>query len=59
MDSNHTHLAVTILDSALKKDNNYYPQLFLKQSKYIKKKIIRHTNDHLNDFSPSNESDKK
>ena len=25
------------LDSALKKDENYYPQVFLKQFKYIKK----------------------
>ena len=29
VDSNHTFLAVIILDSALKKDDNYYPQVFL------------------------------
>ena len=28
--SNHTCLAVISLDSALKKDENYYPQVFLK-----------------------------
>ena len=28
LDSNHTCLAVIDLDSALKKDNNYYPQVF-------------------------------
>ena len=30
VDSNHTCLAVISLDSALKKDDNYYLQLFLK-----------------------------
>ena len=28
IDSNHTCLAVISLDSALKKDDNYYPQVF-------------------------------
>ena len=28
VDSNHTCLAIISLDSALKKDNNYYPQVF-------------------------------
>ena len=37
VDSNHTCLAIISLDSALKKDENYYPQVFLKQCKYIKK----------------------
>ena len=47
MDSNHTCLAVMSLDSALNKDRNYYPQVFLKECKYIekKKKVIRHNND--------------
>ena len=35
VDSNHTCLAVISLDSALKKDDNYYPQVFLKECKYI------------------------
>ena len=38
VDSNPTCLAVISLDSALKKDENYYPQVFLKGCKYIKKK---------------------
>ena len=41
--SNHTCLAVISLDSALKKDENYYPQVLLKECKYIKKNVIRHT----------------
>ena len=42
MDTDYTCLAVISLDSALKKDENYYPQVFLKERKYIKKKVIRH-----------------
>ena len=53
MDSNHTSLAVISLDSALKKDENYYLQVFLKEFKQIEKKIIRHINDNLSDFSSS------
>ena len=30
VDCNHTCLAVISLDSALNKDGNYYPQLFLR-----------------------------
>ena len=47
VDSNHTCLAVISLDSALKKGKNYYPQVFLKECKYIKKKPIRHIIDDL------------
>ena len=36
--SNYTCLAVISLDSILKKDENYYPQVFLKECKYIEKK---------------------
>ena len=32
------------MDSALKKDENYYPQVFLKECKYIKQKVIRYIN---------------
>ena len=39
VDSNHTCLAVISLDSALKKDDNYYSQVFLKERKYIEKKV--------------------
>ena len=55
VDSNHTCLAGISLDSALKKDENYYPQVFLKECKYIEKKVIRHISDNLSDFSESNE----
>ena len=55
MDSNHTCLAVISLDSALKKDEIYYPQMFLIECKYIEKKGIRHINYNLSDFSPSDE----
>ena len=34
VDSNHICLAVINFDSPLKKDENYYPQVFLKQCKY-------------------------
>ena len=59
MDSNHTFLAVIILDSALKKDENYYPQMFLKECKCIEKKVIRHTNNDLSDFFYSEECDEE
>lgn len=36
MDSNLTCSAAIGLDSALNKDGNYYPQMFLKECKYIK-----------------------
>ena len=35
VDSNYTCLVVISLDSALNKDGNYYPQVFLKECKYI------------------------
>ena len=37
LDSNYTCLAAIGLDSALKKDDNYYPQVFLIECKYIDK----------------------
>ena len=46
LNSNHTSLAVISLDSAPKKDDSYYLQVFLKECKYIEKKIFRHINDH-------------
>ena len=59
MDSNHTCLAVVCLGSALKNDENYYPQVFLKECKYIKNKVIMHINYDFSDFSSSNESDEE
>ena len=57
VDPNHTCLAVTSLDSALTNDKNYYPQVFLKEYKYIEKKEFRPIHDDLSDFSSSDESD--
>ena len=59
VDSNHTCLAVISLNCALKKDKNYYLQVFLKECKYIEKKLIKHINDNLSDFSSSDESDQE
>ena len=47
VDSSHTCLAVISLNSALKKDGNYYPQVFLKECKYIQKRVVRHTHDNF------------
>ena len=58
VDSSHTCLAVINLDFALKKDENYYPQVFLKECKCIDKKVVRHINDNLSGVSTSfDESD--
>ena len=54
-DSNHTCLAVISFDSALKINDNYYLQVFLKECKYIEKKVIRHIIDNLSDFSYSSD----
>ena len=53
VDANYTCLALISLDSALKKDENYYLQVFFKICKYIKKKLIGHINDHLSDSALS------
>ena len=47
VDSNHTCLEVISLDSALNKDGNYYPQVFLKDCK----EVIRHIIDDLESSS--------
>ena len=59
MNSNRTCLAVASLDSPLKKDEDYYLYVLLKECKYIKKKVIRHINDNLIDFLSSDESYKE
>ena len=57
---NYTCLAVINIGSALKKDENYYPQVFLKECKYIEKEVIRHITEDLKIFSDeSDESDEK
>ena len=38
LDSNHTCLAVISLNSAIKKDDSYYPQMLLKECSYIEEK---------------------
>ena len=53
VDSNYTCLAVITLDFALKKDDSYYPQVFLKECKCIEKKVVRYIHDSLSDFSYS------
>ena len=59
VDSTHSCLAVITLDSALKKYFNYYLQVFLKECKYILKKIIRHIEDNLSGFFSSDEADEE
>ena len=51
VDSSPTCLAVISLDSALNKDGNYYPDVFLKECKYIARKVIRNIIDDLESFS--------
>ena len=45
--SNHTCLAVISLDFSLKKDDNYYPQVFPKGYKHIEKKVVGHIHDNF------------
>ena len=59
VDFNHTCLTVISLDSALKKDGNYYLQVFLKECKYIENKVIWQINDNLSDFSSDDNSDEE
>ena len=59
VDSNFTCLLVIRLDSALL-DQNYYPQVFLKEYKYIKKEVVRHITKDIEILSDeSNESDEE
>ena len=60
VDSNHNSLAISTLDSVIKKDGNYYPQMFLEECKYIKKKVVRHIVDDLESSSDDpDESDEE
>ena len=59
VDSNYTCLEVIRLDSALKNDENYYPQVFLKECKCIKNRVIRLINDNLSDSYSSGYSDEE
>ena len=50
-DSNHTCLTVISLDSSLKNDENYCPQVFLKRMWVYWEKIFRQISDNLSYFS--------
>ena len=43
--ADYTYLAVISVRSALKKDENYYPQVFLKECKYIEKQLVKHISE--------------
>ena len=49
--SNYIYLAVIKVASTLKKDENYYPQRFLKECQYIEKEVIRHITEDIEIFS--------
>ena len=58
--SNYTCLAIINVDSAFKKDKNYYPQVLLKECKYIENKLIRYIiEDPNNTSNESNEPDEE
>ena len=59
LDSSHSCLAVISLDSSLKKDKNFCPQVFLKECNALRKKVSRHINDNFSDFSSSGESNEE
>ena len=59
VESNHTCLAVITMDSALKKNDNFYPKVFLKECKNVKKRVTRHINNNMSDFSSDDESDEE
>ena len=41
-DPYHTCLILASLDFVLKEDESYYQQVFFKECKYVKKKVVRH-----------------
>ena len=53
VDSNHTCLEGISLNSALEICENYYLQVFLKECKYLEKKLITHIIDNFSDISSS------
>ena len=46
-DSNYACFAVMTIDSALKRYESYYRQVFLKECKHNKKEMIRHITEDL------------
>ena len=60
LDPGHICLAVISLDSALKKDETYYPQFLLKECKYIEKEVVAPIIDNLKKSSDDcNDSDEE
>ena len=55
----YTCLSVILLDSLVKIDNDYYPQIFVEECKYAvkKKKIMNTINEELNLDESDDESD--
>ena len=51
VDFNHTCSAIICFDSALDKDEKYYPEVFLKECKCIKQEGIMHIIDDLESSS--------
>ena len=59
VESSFTCLAVISViswDPAPKRNDNYYLQVFLKECKYIDKKVIWHISNNLSDIFSSDES---
>ena len=60
MDSSHICLAVFSLDSALKKHENYYLQVFLKECKYtLRKELFKDFKVSSDDSDDSDDFDKE
>ena len=57
VDSNHTCSAVVSFGAAIKKYKIYYPKVFFKECKCIKKNVFWHINDNLSNFSSSDYTD--
>ena len=49
--------AVVSLGAAIKKYKIYYPKVFFKECKCIKKNVFWHINDNLSNFSSSDYTD--
>ena len=56
VDPSYTCLAVVSLDSIFEAYNKYYLQVFLKECKYIEKKLIRYITDKLKNSDDSHEA---
>ena len=50
-------LAITMIDSALKIEENYYLQAFLKECKYTEKEVIRHITEDIEIFSSDSDEE--